>query len=42
MSSIIFDDFEGDCTDDIHDSLIVSKIKQKLKVRGEISKKSSD
>ncbi|BAM38950.1 conserved hypothetical protein [Theileria orientalis strain Shintoku] len=42
VSSIIFDDFEGDCTDDIHDSLIVSKIKQKLKVRGEISKKSSD
>ncbi|UKJ87911.2 hypothetical protein MACJ_000353 [Theileria orientalis] len=33
VSSIIFDDFEGDCTDDIHDSLIVSKIKQKLKIK---------
>eukprot|EP00375_Theileria_parva_P003313 XP_765994.1 hypothetical protein [Theileria parva strain Muguga] len=32
LSSVIYDDFEGDIPEDIHDSLIVSKIKEKLKV----------
>uniref|UniRef100_A0A3B0MJN5 Uncharacterized protein n=1 Tax=Theileria annulata TaxID=5874 RepID=A0A3B0MJN5_THEAN len=33
LSSVLYDDFEGDVPEDIHNSLIVSKIKEKLKIK---------